>query len=382
MPSKTKKIKLMMIILLLVFSFVLVSLSESFTAKAEATLQEKGVSIINNVLGLDLTKYTVTINEIPAEQQISYFDVLPMKDIGYDLTSGESELKTLFTFVDGNLEMIYVLETEGQPILTTPTTSINAAEMAEDFLRNYQVYTADSVYGELKDMLVNVDARENATKTFGNTQLEVSAVEGYTTFKWKYTFNGVTAPSKLVALGFKNGFLKYFVDNWNLYRIGSTNISLSKDEAVAIALETARVYNWSVKLDADTLDPENFNESNVRWTSLLFDDSVGAGNARSEDILTLYPVWRVGVALDKWYGNMYGIEVDIWADTKEVRRVQEAWSMMPPPEGSSSTPLDDGGEPPIPEFPSWIILPLLITATLLIIICNRKLPKTPNQQSY
>ena len=37
---------------------------------------------------------------------------------------------------------------------------------------------------------------------------------------------------------------------------------------------------------------------------------------------------------------------------------------------------------PIPEFPSWIILPLLITATLLIIVCKQKLPKTPSQQSY
>jgi len=32
----------------------------------------------------------------------------------------------------------------------------------------------------------------------------------------------------------------------------------------------------------------------------------------------------------------------------------------------------------IPEFPSLIILPLLITATLFIIICKQKLPKTPN----
>ena len=30
---------------------------------------------------------------------------------------------------------------------------------------------------------------------------------------------------------------------------------------------------------------------------------------------------------------------------------------------------------PIPEFPSWRILPLLITATLLIVICKQKLPK-------
>jgi parallel beta-helix repeat protein len=36
----------------------------------------------------------------------------------------------------------------------------------------------------------------------------------------------------------------------------------------------------------------------------------------------------------------------------------------------------------IPEFPSWIILLLLITATLVAIIYKKRLPKTPNQQSY
>jgi len=36
----------------------------------------------------------------------------------------------------------------------------------------------------------------------------------------------------------------------------------------------------------------------------------------------------------------------------------------------------------IPEFPSWIILPLLITATLVIMVCKQKLHKTANQQSY
>jgi len=32
----------------------------------------------------------------------------------------------------------------------------------------------------------------------------------------------------------------------------------------------------------------------------------------------------------------------------------------------------------IPEFPSWVILPLLLTATLLILICKQRLPKTTN----
>jgi len=37
----------------------------------------------------------------------------------------------------------------------------------------------------------------------------------------------------------------------------------------------------------------------------------------------------------------------------------------------------------IPEFPSWTILPLLLFATVVVIIYKHKLPKTPNkQQSY
>ena len=35
----------------------------------------------------------------------------------------------------------------------------------------------------------------------------------------------------------------------------------------------------------------------------------------------------------------------------------------------------------IPEFPSWDILPLLITATLVIIICRKRLAKTPSNFS-
>jgi hypothetical protein len=336
---------------------------------AELTTQQKGLAILRNVVGLNLTKYSVTTKEIPANQQASYFGVVPQENVGYELASGESRLKTLYTFVRGKLQMIHVLETEGTPSLIKPATITNPVEMAKDFLGNYQAYTADSIYGELKPMLDKVDASKNTTKLSGNTQLDVSAIDSYTTFRWTYMFNGVITPSKVVALGFKNGFLKYFVDNWNLYGVGSTNINLSKKEAIAIALDTAKAYNWSVKLDADTLETKNFNESNVRWTALLFDDSLGAGKARSEDILTVYPVWRVGVALNKWYGNMYGIEIDIWADTKEVRRVQEAWSTLPPPEG---VPTADESTATASVNSMWIAIPILATVGTAIFLVSSK----------
>lgn len=53
------------------------------------------------------------------------------------------------------------------------------------------------------------------------------------------------------------------------------------------------------------------------------------------DASVLFPVWRVGVQLDKWYGNLYGLQVDIWADTGQIRNVEEAWSSMTPAEAAA-----------------------------------------------
>jgi hypothetical protein len=102
---------------------------------------------------------------------------------------------------------------------------------------------------------------------------------------------------------------------------------------VQIALATARNHTWSIPLDDDTLDPNNFNNiKSVSWTNLAFDCAIGANVAnRSSNPLELYPVWQIGIVLNKWYGYLYGIEIDVWADNGQVRSVQEEYSSLPPP---------------------------------------------------
>ena len=378
MAKKTKTL-LIAIILSVILVYSAFAILVPSTKAVEVTNQRKGLSILSNVVGLDLTKYTMTAEETQVDSQASYLGVIPQENVVYDLTSNDSKLKALYTFADGNLQMIHVLENEGSPHTTSAVT--NARELAQDFLSNYQVYTQESFYGELNSLLDDVDASKNATKNDGNTQLEVSAIDGYTTFKWTYTFNGVIAPSKFVALGFNNGFLTAFVDYWQVYKMGSTNVFLSEKEAIAIALETAKDYFWSLKLEEVALDSENFNESNVRWTALIFDNSLEAGKPRSEDRLELYPVWRVGIALDKWYGQMYGIQVDIWADTREVRCVQEAWSTLPPPEGVPTAEMDSHVSAVSEAKPSLAMLvafPPLVLAAGVAFAWMRRRKKTCN----
>lgn len=260
--------------------------------------------------------------------------LFPKKSVAYDLASDSSKLRVLCTFANENLQTIHVLEKKGSPNLVKKTIYADDVELAKSFLGNYQMYTANPLFGELNSTLSNVDAGKNLTKTCENAVLEVTANNGYTNFKWYYSVNGAIAPySKFVSLGFKNGFFTAFVDNWNIHRIGNTRVNFSKEEVVAIALDCARSHSWTMQLDEDTLDERNFNEKSVSWSALTFDSSLNANKTRSEDVLELYPVWRIGLVLNKWYGHLYGIEVDIWADTGEVRSIQEAWSTLPPPEG-------------------------------------------------
>jgi hypothetical protein len=337
--AKTKKVLLITVILSLLFISSAYAVLTPNAHAAEINIQQKGLDVTNNVVGLDLSKYTVTQKEDITNHQASYLGLIPQENVKYNMVSDSGELNVLYTFAEGNLQMIQVLENFGKPI-TNKLPNV-APKMAQDFLSDYKTYTANPLYGELTSTLKNVDAGKNLTKTEGNIVLEVTSIDDYTNFKWYYTANGAMAPYlKFIALSFKNGFLSAFIDNWQFYDVGNSNIKLSKEDAANIALEAARSHSWSGKLDDDTLYAAKFNNSNVKWMSLTFDNSLGINNTRSEDLLVLYPVWRIGVALDKWYGQLYGVVVEIWADTGEVRSVEEAWSTLPQPsENANKTSL-------------------------------------------
>jgi len=337
-----------------------------------SAIQEKGLPILSNVLGLDLAKYATTSQECP---QDLYMGVVPEENVRYYLESNGSKLDMLCTFANGNLRMIHVLESEGSPHMTKSTTS--ALEMAKGFLSNYQSYSGNSFYGGLASMLDKVDANKDLTKISGNVKLQVNASEGSTTFRWTYTYNDIEAPSKIVALRYKNGFLKYFIDNWNLYKIGSTTVNLSEKEAIDIALERAKTFSWKVGSDNNTFEVKNFNVTQAMIWQTIFCSSLYADEARSEDLLMLYPIRHVWVSLDKFYpGNVYGIEVYVWADTKDICHIQERFSTMDPPADLVATINDAAVEPlndnaPVEAAKSnsisttiWIALPVLAVAVL------------------
>jgi hypothetical protein len=361
----TKYMKKAFLISTVIFSLLLATCVTSSVYASEETIEQKGLTTLNDVVGLDLAKYATISKEYPAD---SYLDVVPQENVRYNIESNGSKIEMFCTFIDGNLQRINVLENDGSPITTKAVT--NTVDMAKDFLTEYQSYSGNAFYGDLASTLNDVVANKALTTVDGNTKLEVTASGSSSTFRWTYVYDGIEAPAKCVVLSYDAGFLKYFIDNWDLYKIGSTDINLSEKEAIDTGLTSAKDFSWMIGSGDNKYEVKDFNVTQAMVWETIFSNSPSADTARNQDPLTLYPMRHVWVSLDKFYfGNVYGIEVFLWADTKDVYDMKGRFSTLDPPAelmadftpSSDQTPIStETNSIPI----TAIAVPILATITL------------------
>jgi hypothetical protein len=245
MPKKSQKLLVTTILLtILIISSAYTIMVPS--AHAEVTTDNstaKGLTILNQVAGFDLTRYNATPTLAVNGTTLG---TLPAENIRYTLENNKSHIEILETFTNGNLQMIDVLENSGSFYMTTSPVAI--VGMAKAFLLNYQAYSTNSFYGDLSSMLNKADATKNSTTTVGNIKFDITTTSGdsamgnSTTFTWSYISSGINDEGKCVSLGYKDGFLKDFIDTWNLYKIGSTTVNLSEQQAVDIAMKNADLF--------------------------------------------------------------------------------------------------------------------------------------------
>lgn len=146
MTKKPQRLLLTTILLTVLLSSCAYAILTPSAHAAEMTTQQKGLGMLRDVVGLDLTKYNITTQE--NSQSPPFLGNVLQENVLYNLTSANSKLKAFYTFANGNLQGMYVLENEGTPSLTKPVVSFNAVESAQGFLSSYQAYTAKSKFSE------------------------------------------------------------------------------------------------------------------------------------------------------------------------------------------------------------------------------------------
>jgi hypothetical protein len=95
---------------------------------AEPTTEQKVTTITNNVIGVDLNKYSA----LSEQSQNLYLDAIPQENTRYILETQESKLDLYYTFINGNLQKIHVLEAQGKPQMqkNLPVSNMNKPKIS------------------------------------------------------------------------------------------------------------------------------------------------------------------------------------------------------------------------------------------------------------
>jgi hypothetical protein len=284
---------------------------------AELTAPEKTMMFLEDVVEVDVAKYNSTL----ASNFVDYpphWGGLAQEVVRYDLDGGnESNLRVTCRFREDMLHSYTLKVPKGSPIFAEPQPT-SLLDAVKGFLERYRTYSKASYIQEMRSMLDMVDEPEDVTVTSGNIKLTVLSqeVQNYpleaierTSFEWTYTVNGVDAPQNVVRVTFDDGAFRSFGNNWNLYSIGSSEVNVSREEALNLARNAAEDYTLRIYLE-DGLTEVEFN---------LADEPVSAKlSMYPRETLTVYPFWRIELYFDKHYYLAYGIQVGIWADTGEI----------------------------------------------------------------
>jgi len=326
---------LVALILVAVLTVPFVQLPKAYSA--ELTAPEKTLTFLKDVVKVDVIKYNATL----ASNWVDYppqWGGLAQEVVRYDLDGGnESNLSITCRFRENMLHSCSLRVRKGSPIFAEPQPT-NLLDAAKGFLERYQTFSKASYIQEMCNMLDMVDETEDATVTSENMKLTVlpqevqngpnAEVVEYTVFEWTYTVNGVDALQNVVRVNFEEGVFKSFGDSWNLYRIGSSEVNVSREEAINLARNAAEDYRLQIYL-SDGLTDVEFNLADEPVSAELF--------MYPRETLTVYPFWRIELDFDKFYYSAYGVQVGIWADTGEIKSCESLSGLGGPISEEDST---------------------------------------------
>jgi DNA-binding transcriptional ArsR family regulator len=271
------------------------------------TSTSKVRAFLTDVVHLDMTKYVSKMEGNTVEYRSDLGGVIE-EILKYSLTYASSKLDVTFRFRDTTLSSYYLQVIEGTPYYSQLQPS-NILDAAKALLERYQNYSVVSHLATMRTMLESINRIENSETTSGNVKLIISTEANDVKIQFVYTADNVDFQAKSVVLTFDEyGFLKSLSDDWSLFSVGSTEVNISEEEAINIAIDYAKNYSW--KVNGETIN--NFT---------LLEESASAElwpHSRKEP-LVLIPYWYIKIPLDREYPDRVDrLAVGIWADTGEV----------------------------------------------------------------
>jgi hypothetical protein len=292
--------------LAVVLIILLVQMPKAYSA--ELTAQEKALSVIEDVIGLDLTKYKAQVSSYFSDSPDDYGGLI-REDMMYTLESVGSKVEINFRFVNKTLWIVDITAYNGSLLSAyyakqLPTSILDVIKV---ILQRLQTYFGASYVQAMRDSMATVTDINSVNATIGNMKRMVTvdtniispnATSTSTSIYFMYTLNGADSPKK-VNVHFIDGVLTGFSDGWSLFKIGSESVNIQREEAERTAREQANNSTTAVL---------NFGNRPIRTDLHML----------PREPFTLYPFWFVELPLDYPNSTITGWQVGIWADTGKI----------------------------------------------------------------
>ena len=299
--------------LILALVFLLLIMQSPPTVSAELTNQQKALGFLGEVVGLDLAKYDVELKSY--KDYSSYANGLCDSEITYKLTSEKDQMSFNF-FIKENAKFICrVSDARGSKILTQSAAGM--LDAAKGFMDRYQEFAGGYIQ-PLKEILYNATELKNMTSVVDDLKFKIeidSLMKDFVLFQWMYTPNGIYNRHTRISLMYHNGVLEQFSDNWNDCVVGSSEVNISKEQAIDIAKEHIAAYSYP--FGNKTIDNLTIGDT-TEWVSTNLSMEIKKDNQ-------LYPIWELLIPLAKVYpGFATAMRVYLWADTGELSLIEKS----------------------------------------------------------
>jgi hypothetical protein len=274
---------------------------------------DKSMNIIRNVIQIDTTQYQTTLLSNTVENRSDLGGVVE-EVLKYSLTNSKSKIDLVLRFRNNHFSLYQLFLLEGLPayapiyVQSQPTDILEATR---GLIERYKSSTSDPYLEEMSRLLASANETNNE-QILGNTKLRMTIYGDNAEVLLLYTANGVDFSAKSLRLVFQKHVLQELSDDWFLYEVGDAQVNVSKEQAIQIARNAAKNFEWN----ASGVQVSNFNVLAEPVSAVFFP------HPRTE-LLTLVPYWYITLYLDRDYpGGVNSITVGVWADTGKVANIQ------------------------------------------------------------
>lgn len=293
------------------------------SSSVEKSVQDKTISVLKDVVGLNLTGYKVNISvhDIPFTQ----YEGSKVEDISCILQSNQSSGFIIVRFINGTLTSLDLTSAKSLLSYLLPADPLDASKILLERLEHY--YSNPSYLKPIANALSLSTNMNSFNQTIDNIKREAiintefiqvnqttNYTSTYTSIRFMYVFGDAKDSPKSIIFSFRDGSLVALGNNWERYRIGSQSINISRDQAINMAIEQGNnatngltLSNQPIRADLHLVTREPF---------------------------VLYPLWFVDLPLaspphastsgQSFVHSFTELQVSIWADTGEIENSHPA----------------------------------------------------------